>query len=56
MTVKAVFFDIDDTLYPSKAFATLARRNAVRAMLREGLDASEEEVYNALMDIVNKYG
>jgi len=56
MTIKAVFFDIDGTLFPSKRFAAFARRNAVRAMLREGLRLSEEEVYSSLMRVVERYG
>jgi len=56
MTIKAVFFDIDGTLFSSKDFAAFARKNAVRAIVQEGLKLNEEEVYSALMRIVEKHG
>ena len=33
MGLRAVLFDIDDTLFSTTQFARLARRNAVRAMV-----------------------
>lgn len=53
---KAIFFDIDNTLFPTDAFAALARRSAVKAMVKAGLPFSEKETYDALMGIVRKYG
>jgi putative hydrolase of the HAD superfamily len=44
MAVKAVFFDLDDTLYESKKFASRARKAAVRAMVREGAGVGENEL------------
>ena len=44
----AVFFDIDDTLCATTAFAQRARRNAVHAMVAAGLRASEDVVYAEL--------
>lgn len=35
--LRAVFFDIDDTLYSSSEFAALARLNAIKAMIKAGL-------------------
>ena len=36
-TLKALFLDIDDTLYSTTAFAERARRNSVRALVATGL-------------------
>ncbi|HLY74838.1 MAG TPA: haloacid dehalogenase, partial [Planctomycetota bacterium] len=37
MSLKAVFFDIDDTLFSTTDFAEKARRAAADAMRRHGL-------------------
>ena len=55
--IKAVFFDIDDTLFDSTTLAKMARMNAVKAMIESGLPlANVTQGYNLLMKIVNKYG
>lgn len=54
--IKAVFFDIDNTLYDSTLQVEMVRRNAIRAMIEAGLDVEEEDALNALLDIVEKYG
>jgi len=51
----AVFFDIDDTLFPTTAFARRARRNAVRAMCEAGLDAPEEVVLRELEEVIAEF-
>ena len=51
----ALFFDIDDTLCATTAFAQRARRNAVRAMLEAGLAAPEESVYRELEDVISEF-
>lgn len=51
-----IYFDIDDTLFPSTKFAELARKNGLRAMVEMGLDADPEELYPVLMEIVEKRG
>ncbi|MEM3030966.1 MAG: TIGR02253 family HAD-type hydrolase [Candidatus Micrarchaeia archaeon] len=56
MGVKAILFDIDDTLFPSSEFAEKARRNAIAAMVEEGLERSADEAYAALESIIRKYG
>lgn len=54
-SVKAILFDIDDTLFPSTEFSALARKNAVRAMIDAGLETSEERAHKELDAIVEKY-
>jgi putative hydrolase of the HAD superfamily len=54
--VRAVFFDIDDTLYDSSLQTAETRKNAIKAMIEAGLDASEEEGLEALQSIVKKFG
>ncbi|NPB02211.1 MAG: TIGR02253 family HAD-type hydrolase [Methanopyri archaeon] len=56
--IRAVIFDLDDTLYPSSKLAREARWNAIRAMVEAGLDVdmTEEELYEELMGVVKEYG
>lgn len=54
--VKALFFDIDDTLYDSTLQAEMVRRNAIKAMIEAGLNIDEEKCLDALKDIVKKFG
>lgn len=56
MSVQYIFFDIDDTLFPTTEFAEMARRNAVRAMIENGLEAEPEEVYAEIRRILKKKG
>lgn len=51
----AVLFDIDDTLYSTTAFAHDARRNAVQAMIAQGLDVPEEEANRELVEVVAEF-
>ena len=50
-----VLFDIDDTLYSTTAFATDARRNAVAAMIRQGLAVTEEIGVRELTEVVAEF-
>jgi len=50
-----VLLDIDDTLYSTTAFAVDARRNAVAAMVREGLRVTEEEGVRELAEVVSEF-
>jgi len=56
MPPKAVFFDLDDTLYDTSIQVKSARENAVKAMVSAGLDAPPEEVLGMLLAIVKKHG
>lgn len=55
--IKAIFFDIDDTLYDSTKLTTMARQNSIRAMIDSGLpERSEEKLYALLNEIIKKHG
>lgn len=51
-----IFFDVDNTLFPTAEFAELARRNAIRAMIETGLDATEGEIYRELQRLIREKG
>jgi len=53
--IKAILFDIDDTLFPTSAFAQEARRAAVRAMVEAGFDFDEELVFEELLEVIAEF-
>jgi putative hydrolase of the HAD superfamily len=53
--LKAIFFDIDDTLYSTYEFSEMARENAIRAMISAGLRMSKEELRQELDEIVHEF-
>ena len=55
--IKAVLFDIDDTLFDSTTLSKMARMNAIKAMIECGLPIrSVQKGHSLLMKIVEKYG
>ncbi len=52
----ALFLDIDDTLYSTSEFAATARRNAMDAMIRHGLELSLDEAYAELQEVIQEFG
>jgi len=55
-TMSIVFFDIDDTLYSTRAFSGQARRNAVEAMVAAGLRASPDQCLRELDEVLAEFG
>ncbi|MBK7878083.1 MAG: TIGR02253 family HAD-type hydrolase [Planctomycetes bacterium] len=53
--LKAILFDIDDTLFSTTEFARKARTNAVRAMITAGLDLSEDVVIKELDEVLAEF-
>jgi putative hydrolase of the HAD superfamily len=53
--LKAVLFDVDDTLFSTTAFSRHARGNAVRAMIAAGLDLPEEVVLRELDEVIAEF-
>ena len=56
MSLEAIFFDIDDTLYSSTDFAWRARERAIEAMIRVGLKVEPELAMQELADVVAEFG
>ncbi len=55
MALRAVLFDIDDTLFSTTDFAGKARDNAVRAMVEAGLDVPEVEARRELEEVIAEF-
>jgi len=53
--LKALLFDIDDTLFSTSDFAERARRNAIRAMIQYGLKMDEESAYRELQEVIAEF-
>jgi len=55
MALRAVFFDIDDTLFPTSQFAERARRRAVEAMVHAGLEVDTDQAFAELSEVVAEF-
>jgi putative hydrolase of the HAD superfamily len=55
MSLKAVFFDIDDTLFSTTDFAEKARRAAAGAMCRRGLRLPADHVLKELNEVIAEF-
>ena len=53
--IKAILFDIDDTLFPTSAFAQEARRAAVHAMVEAGFGFDENAVFEELLEVIAEF-
>ncbi|MCX7806199.1 MAG: HAD-IA family hydrolase [Planctomycetota bacterium] len=53
--IRAIFFDIDDTLYSTTEFVRKARENALRAMMTAGLRADMATLAAELDEVVREF-
>lgn len=53
--LKAVFFDIDDTLYSTSVFAAQARKNSVFAMINAGLKMPYPDLLKELEEVISEF-
>ena len=53
--LRAILFDVDDTLFSTTTFASQARRNAGHAMVEAGLKMDEETVYAELQEVIREF-
>lgn len=53
---KAILFDIDDTLFPSSRFSSMARKKAICAMIDAGMRSTEAQASSSLAKIIKKLG
>ena len=57
MKIKAVIFDLDDTLYDcTGSLIDASRSRAAKALVEAGLPCTEEEVYQLQKELTEKYG
>jgi putative hydrolase of the HAD superfamily len=54
-SLRAILFDIDDTLFSTSEFARLARENAIRSMIRIGLRMTEKELMRELEEVIAEF-
>lgn len=53
--LKAIFFDIDDTLYSTSEFAEMARENSIDAMIRAGVNLPREAMLRELDEVISEF-
>jgi putative hydrolase of the HAD superfamily len=54
--LRAVLFDIDDTLYSTTEFAAKARRGALQAMIDAGLRSTLDDLQRELAETIAEFG
>jgi putative hydrolase of the HAD superfamily len=54
--LRALFLDVDDTLYSTSEFAAAARRAAMDAMIRHGLKLRLDEALAELHEVIAEFG
>lgn len=55
MKLKAIFFDVDDTLYSSSEFSAMARLNSIKGMIAAGLRMEVKESLLVLNRLISKF-
>src|SRR5262245_23288433 len=55
MSLTAIFFDIDGTLFPTTDFAEKARRGAVDSMRRHGLRLPADHILRELSEVIAEF-
>src|SRR5262245_48177004 len=53
--LRAIFFDIDDTLYSTSEFSEVARSNAIDAMIEAGLALPREQLLVELEEVIREF-
>jgi len=53
--LKAIFFDVDDTLFSTTEFSQLARTNSVDAMIKAGLKVDREKCLRELNEVIAEF-
>jgi len=53
--LRAIFFDIDDTLYSTSEFSEMARINAVNAMIEAGLALPRDQLMEELGEVIREF-
>ena len=53
--LRALFFDIDDTLYSTTEFAARARRRSIEAMIQAGLNLPHSMLLKELEEVINEF-
>jgi len=55
MSLKAIFFDIDDTLFSTTDFAAKARKAAVESMRKHGLRLPTDHILRELQEVIAEF-